>query len=152
EVLGAGGLIQQAVAAGAEVRVVYLTNGDHNQFAFKLFSGSFHLNAREYVAFGQRRRMEAIAATHLLGLRPDNLTFLGYPDNGTPTIGRDFWASHVSFVSDATRTNAVPYADDYGYQHAHKPENIAADMAGVIRQFKPARILVTHPADTNPDH
>jgi len=43
EVLGAGGLIQQAVAAGAEVRIVYLTNGDHNQIAFKLYNGSIHL-------------------------------------------------------------------------------------------------------------
>src|SRR5580704_2711504 len=37
EILGAGGLIQQACAAGAEVHVIYLTSGDHNQIAFKLY-------------------------------------------------------------------------------------------------------------------
>jgi len=34
----------------------------------------------------------------------------------------------------------------------YKPENIATDMAAVIREFKPTSIFVTHPADTNPDH
>src|SRR5882757_725225 len=42
EVLGAGGLIQQARAVGAEVHVIYLTSGDHNQIAFKLYKFRLH--------------------------------------------------------------------------------------------------------------
>ena len=78
EVLGCGGLIQQAVAAGAEVRVIYLTNGDHNQIAFKLYSGHPHLGPKDYFRFGERRRLEATAAMSVLGLPASNLIFLGY--------------------------------------------------------------------------
>src|SRR5712664_3781285 len=60
EILGAGGLIQAALAVGADVRVIYLTNGDHNQVAFKLYKLDLHLSAKEYLAFGEKRRQEAL--------------------------------------------------------------------------------------------
>lgn len=152
DVLGAGGLIQQAVAVGADVRVVYFTNGDHNQIAFKLFKPALHLNAKQYIEFGERRRTEAITATKLLGLDESHLTFLGYPDAGTLRMWRDDWEAGDIFTSDATRTNAVPYPADYAYLHPYKPQNIAADFTAVLRRLKPTRVFVTHPADTNPDH
>ena len=63
EILGTGGLIQQAIAVGADVRVVYLTNGDHNQVAFKLYHGKLWLRAKQYLIYGEERRREAITAT-----------------------------------------------------------------------------------------
>jgi LmbE family N-acetylglucosaminyl deacetylase len=152
ETLGAGGFIQEAVAAGAVVHVIYLTNGDHNQIAFKLYNHSLHLNAKEYEEFGEKRRKEAITATALLGLSTNDLTFLGYPDWGTLAIWRDYWEPGVAFTSDATRTNAVPYPEDYGYHHPYESANIMADMTDVLRKFKPDRVLVTNPVDTNRDH
>ena len=152
EVLGCGGLIQQAVAVGADVRVIYLTNGDHNQMAFKLYSGRLHLSPKDYYKFGERRRMEALAATGLLGLQPNQLVFLGYPDWGSLRIWRDYWATNKVFTSDATRTNAVPYPEEYGYRHPYKPQNVVADFCAILREFKPARIFVTHPSDTSADH
>ena len=62
DIVGAAGLIQQALAVGADVRVIYLTNGDHNQVAFKLYKLDLHLSAREYLVFGEKRRQEAVAA------------------------------------------------------------------------------------------
>ena len=152
EVLGCGGLIQQAVAVGADVRVIYLTNGDHNQMAFKLYSGRFHLGAKDYFKFGERRRTEAIAATELLGLQSVPRVFLGYPDWGTLRIWRDYWATNKVFTSDATRTNSVPYPEAYGYRHLYRPQNVVADFCAILRDFKPARVFVTHPSDTSSDH
>jgi LmbE family N-acetylglucosaminyl deacetylase len=152
EVLGAGGAIQQAVAAGADVRVIYLTNGDHNQVAFKLYKHALHLSARDYLAFGERRRKEAIAATSSLGMSPDHLTFLGYPDWGTLTMWRDYWEKGEVFRSDATRVTAVPYKDAFSYQQSYKPQNVEADFVRLFREFKPTKVFVTHPADTNRDH
>src|SRR6266853_6003186 len=68
EVLGAGGLIQQACAVGAEVHVIYLTSGDHNQIAFKLYDLRLHLSPKQYIAFGAMRQREATAAMATLGL------------------------------------------------------------------------------------
>jgi LmbE family N-acetylglucosaminyl deacetylase len=152
EVLGAGGLIQQACAVGAEVHVIYLTNGDHNQIAFKLYKLRLHLSARQYIAFGAMREREATAATEILGLSPEYLVFLGYPDHGTLQIWRDYWGEGAPFRSDATQSNAVPYKNALSFGQSYKPENVVADFVELFRRFQPTRVFVTHPADTNPDH
>ena len=89
---------------------------------------------------------------NLLGLSPEQLTFLGYPDYGTLRMWRDYWGDCAPFRSDSTQASAVPYHNAFKFGHPYKPENIAADMLEVIRQFRPTKIFVTHPADTNPDH
>jgi LmbE family N-acetylglucosaminyl deacetylase len=152
EVLGAGGAIQQALAVGADVRVIYLTNGDHNQIAFKLYNHSLFLRPRQYLAFGERRRAEATAAVASLGLSADHLVFLGYPDWGTLRIWRDYWGSEAPFRSDATHVTAVPYKEDFAYQHLYKPQAVTADFEALFRQFRPTKVFVAHPCDTNPDH
>ncbi len=37
EAIACAGIIQDALNSGAEVRVTYLTNGDHNEFAFIVY-------------------------------------------------------------------------------------------------------------------
>ena len=152
EVLGAGGIIQQACAVGAEVHVIYLTNGDHNQVAFKLYKLSLHLNPLQYLFFGNLRQREAVAATTILGLSREQLTFLGFPDRGTMTLWRDYWREGAPFRSDATHSNAVPYEEGYAFGQPYTPENAVADFVELFRRLRPTRVFVTHPADTNPDH
>jgi LmbE family N-acetylglucosaminyl deacetylase len=152
EVLGTGGVIQQACAVGAEVHVIYLTNGDHNQLAFKLYQLRLHLGPKEYLAFGELRQREAAAATALLGLTREQLTFLGYPDHGTLRIWRDYWGNVAPFRSDATHSNAVPYREAFAFGQPYKPENVVEDFVELFRRFRPTRVFVSHPADTNPDH
>ncbi|MGO9246435.1 MAG: PIG-L deacetylase family protein [Verrucomicrobiia bacterium] len=152
EVLGAGGIIQQACAVGAEVHVIYLTNGDHNQLAFKLYKLSLHLNPVQYLFFGNLRQREAVAATAILGLSREQLTFLGFPDYGTMSIWRDYWREPVPYRSDATLSNAVPYEQAYVFGQPYTPENAVADFVELFRRLRPTRVFVTHPADTNSDH
>jgi LmbE family N-acetylglucosaminyl deacetylase len=152
EVLGTGGVIQQALAAGADVRVVYLTYGDHNQIAFKLYRHTLFLRARQYLAFGEQRHAEGTSATNLLGLPSDHLTFLGYPDWFTLEIWRDSWDPADLVRSDSTRATAVPYKDAFGYQHPYRAASIEADMVTLLRKFRPTIIFVPHPADSNRDH
>lgn len=152
EALATGGVIQQAVAAGAEVRVIYLTNGDHNQIAFKLYSGLPLLTGRGYQRFGEKRLTEAVAATGLLGLRYEQLTFFGYPDWGLQQLWRDYWDDAKPFRSDATRVSSVPYKEDYSYQHPYRPEAVLADLKTLLAEFRPTKIFTPHPSDTNPDH
>jgi LmbE family N-acetylglucosaminyl deacetylase len=152
EILGTGGLIQQALAAGADVRVVYLTNGDHNQVAFKLYHGKFWLRPKQYLAYGEERRREAIKATGLLGLPADHLTFLGYPDWWTLRIWRDGWNTNQALRSDATRATSVPYPDAFHFGKPYRGQSIQSDLAELFRKYRPTRVLVTHPADSNRDH
>jgi LmbE family N-acetylglucosaminyl deacetylase len=98
------------------------------------------------------RQQEAASATKMLGLSPEQLTFLGYPDYGTLRMWRDYWGEAAPFRSDSTQASAVPYHNAFKFGHPYKPENVVADLLEIFRQFRPTKIFVTHPADTNPDH
>lgn len=152
EAIGCAGVIQQALAAGAKVRITYLTNGDHNQIAFIVYEKRLTLRKGEFIYMGEVRRKEAIKAMSLLGLQEKDLVFLGYPDFGTFTIFNQFWQAQKSFRSFLTRISAVPYKEDLSFQAPYVGESVLKDMEKVISDFRPNKIFVSHPADTNVDH
>ena len=152
EALGASGVIQRALAVGAEVRIVYLTYGDHNEWAFLMYRKNPVLTPGVNLKMGVTRRREATAAMRSLGLSEDHLVFLGFPDNGTLAIWQEHWGSATAFHSLLTNTKKVPYADAACYQRPYKGEEILAALETQLLNFRPTRILVTHPLDSNPDH
>jgi len=152
EVLGTSGLIQQALAVGAQVKVIYLTNGDHNQVAFRRYSQRHHLPA-DPLALGKHRRTEAVSAMQVLGLATNDLVFLGYPDWWTLRLWQNYWEEeNGALYNNATGSTDVPYPLNYSYHHPYRADCVTEDLCAVLREFKPTRVLVTHPCDTNPDH
>ncbi len=81
ESLGCGGLIAEARARGHDLHVAILTDG-----------GMSHPNSRAWPAarLVAQRQQEARAATAILGLAADRLTFLGQRDGRAPHDGRAF--------------------------------------------------------------
>jgi LmbE family N-acetylglucosaminyl deacetylase len=152
EAIGCAGVIQAAVSKGADVRVVYLTNGDHNQVAFIVYEKRLTLRRSEFIHMGEVRRQEAIKAMKLLGLDEKKLIFLGYPDFGTFTIFRDFWQNSKPFESILTRISRVPYKENLSFGAPYIGESILADLKTVLKGYKPTKIFVSHPADANVDH
>ena len=152
EVLATGGLVQQALAKGLPVEVVFLTNGDNNEFAFLFFSKAFTLDAHSAVYAGQTRAFEALRAGRELGLKGGEETFLGYPDFGTLEIWRNRWGDSEAFRSMFSEQNQVPYWFARTPDAPYKGESILTDLSEVIADFKPTKVFVSHPADTNPDH
>ena len=152
ETIGCAGVIQQALKAGSEARIVYLTNGDHNQFAFIVYEKRLTFRRSEFIHMGLVRRQEAIDAMRLLGLGQDKLTFLGYPDNGTFTIFSRYWQAKKPFRSLLTRISRVPYKTDFSFAAPYVGESILNDLKKVILDYKPTKIFVSHPADVNVDH
>ncbi|HNX81051.1 MAG TPA: PIG-L family deacetylase [Candidatus Omnitrophota bacterium] len=152
EVIGCSGVIQKAVAAGASVRIAYLTNGDANQLAFIVYEKRLTFLPGEFVHMGEVRRKEATAAAQILGLNADNLTFFGYPDFGTFTMFQYYWGSKKPYRSLLSRQTKVPYKDNYSFDKSYIPENVLADITSVLLDFQPTRVFVTHPADSNADH
>jgi len=152
ETIACAGVIQQALKAGAGVRVVYLTNGDHNQIAFIVYEKRLTLRRTEFIHMGEVRRKEAIKAMNLLGLRESNLIFLGYPDFGTFTIFSRYWQNVKPYKSFLTRISAVPYKEDLSFGALYIGESILSDIKNVLLSYKPNKIFVSHPADTNVDH
>ena len=59
EALGCGGLIQQAVELGAEVRVIFQTDGDNNPWPQRYVEQRWTIDASCRQRWGARRRLEA---------------------------------------------------------------------------------------------
>ncbi len=152
EVLCCGGVIQQAVAMRVPVHVVFLTYGDNNQWSFLLYRRHPVLIPGAVQQMGLVRHDEALAASRLLGLSPEQLTFLGYPDFGTLRIWESHWGDRPPLKSLLTRVTRVPYASALRPNAPYKGEEVVQDLATIMKTFRPTKIFVSHPSDHMPDH
>jgi LmbE family N-acetylglucosaminyl deacetylase len=152
ETIETAGIIQKAVALDLPVRVVYLTNGDANQWSFLLYRKRPELGARAIESMGEVRRSEAISAAQVLGLQKGQLVFLGYPDFGGLQIWDRHWGDSPPYEGLLTGATAVPYPDAYRPGAAYRGQEVLSDIKTIIQDFKPTKIFVSHPADQNPDH
>jgi LmbE family N-acetylglucosaminyl deacetylase len=152
EVIAVGGLIQKALRSGAKVKVAYFTNGDHNEFAFIVYEKRLTLRKGEFLHMGEVRRGESIAAMKSLGLAESDMAFLGYPDAGTMEIMTKYWGNTKPFKSMLTRISKVSYPEAMSPGAPYVGESILADIKRLLLDFKPTKVFVSHPADTNPDH
>jgi LmbE family N-acetylglucosaminyl deacetylase len=152
ETIGCAGIIQQALSQGAAVNVVYLTNGDSNELSFIVYEKRLTFRKQEFIHMGEVRRNEAVAAMNSLGLDSKGLIFLGYPDFGCFGLFMSYWGDSRPYTSLLTRVRSVPYAEDFSFGAPYKGESVLRDLTAIIKKFRPTRIFVSHPADTNGDH
>ena len=152
ESLGCAGLIQQALAMKLPVRVVWLTNGDNNEWSFILYRHHLVIKPSAERAMGEVRHNEAVAAMKALGLPEQNLAFLGYPDFGTLTIWNKHWGDQPPFKSMLTKVTKVPYANAFRPGAPYKGQDILRDITTNLRDFRPTKVFCSHPTDLNVDH
>jgi LmbE family N-acetylglucosaminyl deacetylase len=90
EALACSVILQQAVRAGAAIRVVYVTDGDNNPWPQRALERRWRLRASDRKRWGKLRRSEALAALRVLGIHPSDVQFLALPDQGlTDLLLRD---------------------------------------------------------------
>lgn len=82
ESLAAGGLIQRALARGARVSVVYVTDGENNPWPQRALERRLWIGPRQRAGWARRRRTEAEAALRELGGDRISAHRLGWPDGG----------------------------------------------------------------------
>ena len=153
EVLGCGGILQKAVGLGLPVRVVFMTYGDSNEWSFLAYRKRLTLMPGAALNMGTLRRLEAIHADRVLGVPEKDLVFLGYPDYGTLRIWISRWgASRPPGRGNLTRATKVPYATAFRPGAPYRGEEILHDLETVLREFRPTKVFVSHPADRHPDH
>ena len=152
EVLGCAGVIQQAIVQQRPLRIVFFTYGDNNQWSFLVYRKRPVLKPTAVRGMGLIRHDEALAAAKVLGLMPEQLMFLGYPDFGTMHIWKAHWGARPPFRSMLTRVTAVPYKNALRPGAPYKGEEVLRDLTTVLREFRPTKIFVSHPGDHMPDH
>lgn len=152
ETISCAGIIQEALRVGADIHILYFTNGDTNQLAFIVYEKRITFRKGEFIHMGRVRRTEAIKAMKLLGLEEDKLIFLGYPDFGTFAILREFWQCDKPYKSIATRVSSVPYKENFSFGKPYIGESILEDIKNILKKYQPNKIFVSHPTDWNNDH
>src|ERR1700736_10675 len=122
EALACSVILQQAVRAGAAIRIVYVTDGENNPWPQRVLERRWRLSASDRKRWGKLRRAEALAALRVLDIQPRDVQFLALPDQGlTGLLLRDCYSA----LTPLTR---------------------------VIDDWSPTDILAPSPLDIHPDH
>jgi N-acetyl-1-D-myo-inositol-2-amino-2-deoxy-alpha-D-glucopyranoside deacetylase len=152
ETLGCAGLIQQAVKAGSSVDVVMLTNGDGFRVAVERQLREINIGPDDYVRFADLRQEETFKALANLGLKREDVRFLGYPDRGLLALWNDNWASDHLYTSPYTRRDHSPYNRSYEKGAPYCGQNLLNNINSILRETRPTDVYITHPSDDHPDH
>ncbi len=131
ESLGCGGLIAQAIAASIELHVAVLTDGAMSH------PGSSMYPAARLTALREQEAAEAVA---ILGVPPERLCFLRYPDAAAPRSGMRLRAAGARLAAlarergIATIISTWPHDPHCDHLAAHRMARLAARLAG-LRQL-----------------
>jgi len=150
--LGCAGLIHQSCRVGARVRVAMLTNGDGFRVAVERQYRNLKPSPHDHVRFARLRQEEARKALSILGLRPSDVLFLGYPDRGLIELWNEHWSPSRPYVSPHTGASRSPYQTTYSLPAVYCGQSLLADIKRIVTEDRPTDVYVTHPSDDHPDH
>lgn len=152
EALAAGGLLQQAEAAGGRPQVVLVTGGDAFKVAAQAHFRRAQVSRADLVAFGRHRVEESRAALAALGLPPGRLTFLGYPDQGLHRLWLECWRVARPCTAPLTGAAAVPYAEARTPGAPFAGAALLRELTALLREWRPTVVAYPHPNETHVDH
>ncbi len=152
ETLGSAGLILAAQRVGIEVRVVLETNGDGFLFATIRDFQKIYPRPADYIRLGEMRQQESLAALAVLGVKPDQVTFLGYPDRGTPELWNNYWSSQKPYRSPYNGATKSPYTLTYDPKAVYAGQDLLGDIGSILKSYRPDMVVYPHPDDVHPDH
>ena len=163
ETLALGGFIADATQKGTPTSVAFLTNGDGFRVSASEALHTVSPTPADFIRFGEMRQKEATGALGELGVTPNHIFFLGYPDRGLQSLWEKYWGeedtntgyshnTNVCYTSAFTQVRFNPYKNTYHAKAPYTGKSVVQDIASLIAQEKPTDIFVTHPYDDHPDH
>lgn len=146
EALMCTGIITHALTNGADLQIVIVTNGDNK--------------GRKA---GVHRLRESMQAMEYLGVKAENIIFLGYGDTSKSSDSffyRLYNAPNDQIVINSkvgSESYSIPENPEFHYKKygVHAPynrETFRHDLKMVIEEFNPDSIFVSSLYDTHPDH
>jgi len=152
ETLGSAGVILAAQRLGIQVNVVVATNGDGYLFSTM---EEFHLvypTTVDFIRMGNVRQQESLNALKVLGVNPEQVIFLSYPDRGTSSLWLENWFRDNPYLSPYSETSKSPYPITYNSKSVYAGEDFLADVKSILDVYRPDLILYPHPDDVHADH
>ena len=156
DVLGAAGLIQRTIAAGGQIRILFLTAGERNPWPQRALLKKWRITDADRDDWAKLRVREAATALARLGAPSDCLELLGYPDQRLTALARSEGDRVIAELAARIRTMdptlvATPSTFDLHSDHraaaffAHRAVNDPTRIATyVIHGSAPAdRVLFT---------
>lgn len=153
ETLGCAGYIQHAVAAGADVHVVLMTNGEYPEVDVFLFEETLKASPQSFIRLGYMRQKETLAAMKYLGVPAKNVTFLGYPNQYLYQMWAPVhWLPNSPVQSNRTKATHSPYNNSFTPQTIYCGQSMLNDVEAVLAKEKPGVVIAIHPNDIHVDH
>ena len=159
EVIGCAGIMMQALARGARVKVVVITSGDGFDAAA---AGVTHkrvdqVGPDDFLALSRLRQTESRTALEILGGKPEDLIVLGYPDSDLGNLydGIDDKVIRQQFTKK-NETYALIQKDYHTSVHGkpapYKHSSVLGDLVELLTTLEPTEIYVTDETDGHIDH
>jgi len=159
EVIGCAGIIMQALARGARVKVVDITSGDGFDAAA---AGLTHKKVDEigpddFFALSRLRQTQSRNALEILGGKADDLIVLGYPDGD---LGNLYDSTNEKVIrqqfTKKTETYALIQKDYHTFVHGepvlYQRSSLLGDLVELLTTLQPTEIYVTDQTDGHVDH
>ena len=152
ETISSGGLIREVLTRGGQVRVVIVTNGDGSLTGTMVEFHKLYPSARDYLRSGSARQQESLNAMQSLGVPPEDVIFLSYPDRGVLPLWEKFWDNSSPYRSPFTKLTRSPYERTYNPQAVYSGHSLLSDLRSILEDFQPDAVAAPHPDDIHPDH
>ena len=153
ETLGAGGLIQRVLQSGGKVKVVFMTSGDGYPEGVEMEDHIAHPTAQDYREYGTLRQKEALRVLATLGMKVENIIFLGFPDGGLYSILSKYQSDDgPDYTSPFTLESRPPSPNALLPNIEYNEEDLKREIKQVLTDFRPTLITTVHRRDQHPDH
>jgi len=167
ETLGCAKVISKNVSEGTPVKIILMTNGDlyYTPKGDKLYDFDRDGDTDTF-DYGYIRQQESLTAMGKLGIKSEDVIFLGYPDASLWEIYSYNYNDIYINLKDGFEFAMVlrvrgniksPFKNSYhlktyGKKAIYTRENIIKDLERILSDFKPTDVYVTHELDFHDDH
>ena len=149
ESLCCAGIARRAVRDGAQVSVVWVTNGDGSAIDAWLL-GKRPPTGKTFRQLGTVRIAEAQAAAASLGIQPEAQFFLGFPDSSLQRVLAQ--QNSVPLRAPRTKVSYVPYTNAWLPNAPYSATELEENLRAVLRRTAPTLVLAPCEMDLHPDH
>jgi LmbE family N-acetylglucosaminyl deacetylase len=153
EALAAAGMMQRVRAAGGRVRVVLITSGDAFPPALEHANPAGSEGPGDFRRFGRVRENETRRALLALGLHQDDVTFLGFPDEGVCLLASGFLSARSRPLTSPYTERTKPPRDEQVVRGvSYRGSDVRLELERIVKTFAPTLIVLPDPEDEHPDH